>query len=238
MAIAQPGVVETHRSARGGWLRAAVLGADDGVVSTASLMLGVAAASVQAAGPAVLVAGTAGLVAGAMSMAAGEYVSVSSQRDAERADVALEKGELASKPDDELVELVEIYRKRGLDAELAKQVAVQLSARNRLDTHVRDELGLDEGSRARPFQAAFVSAASFATAGLLPIAALLLTPASLHVVAIVASALVSLAVLGGLGGRLGGAPVPRAAIRAVIGGGFAMAITAAIGHLVGLAAVG
>jgi len=238
VARATHGTAESHRSGRGGWLRAAVLGADDGVVSTASLMLGVAAASAFTPSHAVLVAGTAGLVAGAMSMAAGEYVSVSSQRDAERADVALEKGELSSNPVGELAELVEIYRKRGLEPALARQVAEQLSASGRLDTHLRDELGLDESSLARPFQAAFVSAASFATAGLLPIAALLLAPAALHVAAIVASALASLAVLGGLGGRLGGAPALRAALRAVAGGGFAMALTSAVGHLVGLVAVG
>jgi len=215
-----------------------VLGADDGIVSTASLMLGVAAASASTPGHAVLVAGTAGLVAGAMSMAAGEYVSVSSQRDAERADVALEKTELSSNPEGELSELVEIYRRRGLEAGLAQQVAEQLSLRGRLDAHLRDELGLGEASRARPFQAAFVSAASFASAGLLPIAALLLAPPALHAAAIVASAMASLAVLGGLGGRLGGAPVLRAALRAVAGGGFAMAVTAAIGLLVGLVAAG
>ena len=228
--------VEKHRSGRGGWLRAAVLGADDGVVSTASLMLGVAAAS--ATTQTVLVAGAAGLVAGAMSMAAGEYVSVSSQRDAERADIALEKGELATDPKGELKELAAIYQKRGLDAELARKVAEQLSAGNRLAAHMRDELGLEASSLARPIQAAFVSAASFASLALLPIAALLLTPAAWRAAAIVVSALISLAVLGGLGGRLGGAPVVRAAIRAVIGGSFAMAITALIGHLLGLVSVG
>lgn len=227
---------ETHRSSRGGWLRAAVLGADDGVVSTASLMLGVAAASTST--QVVLVAGVAGLVAGAMSMAAGEYVSVSSQRDAERADIVLEKAELASDPQGELRELTAIYRRRGLDDGLARKVAEQLSAGNRLVTHVRDELGLEEASLARPIQAAIVSAASFASLALLPIATLLLTPARWHVTAIVASALISLAVLGALGGRLGGAPVLRAGIRAVAGGGFAMVVTALIGHLLGRVAVG
>ncbi len=229
---------ESHRSSRGGWLRAAVLGADDGVVSTASLMLGVAAASASTHGQTILVAGVAGLVAGAMSMAAGEYVSVSSQRDAERADIALEKDELASNPKDELDELVAIYRTRGLDAELARKVAEQLSAGNPLVTHMRDELGLEDSSLARPLQAAFVSAAGFASLALLPIAALLLAPAAWHVGAIVVTALICLAVLGGLGGRLGGAPVLRAAIRAVAGGGFAMAVTAVIGHLLGRVAVG
>lgn len=227
---------EKHRSGRGGWLRAAVLGADDGIVSTASLMLGVAAASSSA--QTVLVAGVAGLVAGAMSMAAGEYVSVSSQRDAERADIALEKGELASNPKGELRELVAIYRKRGLDAELARKVAEQLSAKDRLATHLRDELGLDDSFLARPLQAALVSAASFAALALLPIVALMLAPPSGRVAAIAVSALVSLAALGGLGGRLGGAPVVRAALRAVAGGGFAMAVTALAGHLLGLVSVG
>jgi VIT1/CCC1 family predicted Fe2+/Mn2+ transporter len=229
---------ETHRSNRGGWLRAAVLGADDGVVSTASLMLGVAASSTSTATQTVLVAGVAGLVAGAMSMAAGEFVSVSSQRDAEHADTATEAKELASNPQGELRELVEIYRKRGLDLDLATKVARQLSASDQLGTHLRDELGMEDASRARPIQAAFVSAGSFATAALLPLAALLLAPAAWRVLAVVVSALASLALLGGLGGRLGGAPILRAAARAVVGGGFAMAITAAIGHLVGLVAVG
>jgi vacuolar iron transporter family protein len=228
--------VEVHRSSRGGWLRAAVLGADDGVVSIASLMLGVAAAS--ASTQTVLIAGVAGLVAGATSMAAGEYVSVSSQRDAERADIALEEGELAADPKGEFSELVAIYRKRGLDAGLARKVAEQLSASNRLVTHMRDELGLEDTSLARPLQAACVSAASFASLALLPIAALLLVPVAWHAVAIVVSAVISLALLGGLGGRLGGADVLRAAIRAVAGGGFAMAVTAAVGFVLGLGTVG
>ncbi|HEY3547933.1 MAG TPA: VIT1/CCC1 transporter family protein [Propionicimonas sp.] len=227
---------ERHRSDRGGWLRAAVLGADDGVVSTASLMLGVAAAS--ASTQSVLVAGVAGLVAGAMSMAAGEYVSVSSQRDAERADIALEKSELASNPKGERRELEAIYRERGLDAELARKVAEQLSGDRGLVTHLRDELGLQDSSLARPLQAASVSAASFASLALLPLAALLLAPAAWRVPAIVGSALASLAVLGGLGGRLGGAPVFRAAVRAMAGGGFAMAVTAGMGRLLALVALG
>ena len=223
---------ERHRSSRGGWLRAAVLGADDGVVSTTSLMLGVAAASTSA--QSVLVAGVAGLVAGAASMAAGEYVSVSSQRDAERADVAREKQELASNPKGELHELVAIYRERGLDAELARKVAEQLTARGELAAHLRDELGIADSSRARPLQAALVSAASFASLATLPIAAQLLAPAAWRIGAIAGTGLLSLALLGGLGGHLGGAPVLRAAIRAVAGGGFAMAITAVIGRLLGV----
>jgi VIT1/CCC1 family predicted Fe2+/Mn2+ transporter len=171
-------------------------------------------------------------------MAVGEYVSVSAQRDAERADVSLEESELASDPKGELRELVEIYRKRGLDAALARKVAEQLSAGNQLVTHLRDELGLEDSSRAHPLQAAFVSAASFASLALLPIAALLLAPAPWHVTAIAASSLLSLALLGALGGHLGGAPVLRASVRAVLGGGLAMAVTAVIGHVVGLASVG
>jgi len=158
---------ERHRSARGGWLRAAVLGSDDAIVSTASLMIGVAASS--ASSEAILVAGVAGLVAGSMSMAVGEYVSVSSQRDAEDADIALEKRELARQPRAELRELAAIYMKRGLEKELAMRVAEQLSARDRLGAHMRDELGIDQHSLARPLQAAWISAASFASFALVPI---------------------------------------------------------------------
>ncbi len=223
---------ERHRSSRGGWLRAAVMGADDGVVSTASVMLGVAAAS--SSPLAVLVAGVAGLVAGAASMAAGEFVSVSSQGDAERADIAREKQELASDPAGELRELAGIYRRRGLDAELARQVAEQLTAKSELDAHLRDELGIQAATRARPLQAALVSAASFASLATLPIAAQLVVPAAWRTAAIVGTALLSLALLGGLGGHLGGAPVLRAATRAVAGGGFAMAVTALVGRLLGV----
>lgn len=222
---------------RGGWLRAAVLGADDGVVSTASLMIGVAAAS--ASKEATLVAGIAGLVAGALSMAAGEYVSVSSQRDAEEADITREKHELASDPKGELAELAAIYRRRGLDAELALKVAEQLSAgESRLTVHMRDELGLHEATMARPLQAALVSAASFAGLALLPVGALVVAPASTRIVAIALVSLVSLGLLGALGGRLGGAPMGRASVRVLLGGGMAMATTALIGHLLGLAGVG
>jgi VIT1/CCC1 family predicted Fe2+/Mn2+ transporter len=201
-------------------------------------MLGVAAASASTHSHGILIAGVAGLVAGAMSMAAGEYVSVSAQRDAERADISLEKKELASNSEGELAELAAIYRKRGLDAELARKVAEQLSAGDPLVTHLRDELGLEGSSLAHPLQAAFVSAASFASLSLLPIAALLFAPATWNVPAIALSALLSLAILGALGGRLGGAPIVRAAMRAMVGGGLAMAVTAVIGHLVGLAAAG
>jgi VIT1/CCC1 family predicted Fe2+/Mn2+ transporter len=218
-------------------LRAAVLGADDGIVSTASLMIGVAAAS--ATKEATLLAGVAGLVAGALSMAAGEYVSVSSQRDAEQADIRREHLELATDPKGELEELAGIYRKRGLDADLAMKVAEQLSrSGNRLHVHMREELGLDESSLARPLQAALVSAASFAGLAMLPVVALLVAPASLRIAAIAVVSLASLGVLGALGGRLGGAPMGRAALRVLIGGGAAMATTALIGRLLGVAGIG
>ena len=220
---------EIHRSGRAAWLRAAVLGADDAIVSTASLMIGVAASS--ASKDVILVAGVAGLVAGSMSMAVGEYVSVSSQRDAERADIQREKGELTNQPQDELNELAMIYAKRGLDPELAMTVAKQLSAHDRLGTHMRDELGIDETTLARPLQAAWISAASFASFALLPIAALLVAPAASRIPAIAALSLVSLGGLGALGGHLGGAPLGRAALRVTIGGALAMAATAAIGRL-------
>jgi len=228
---------ERHVGERGGWLRAAVLGADDGVVSTASLMIGVAAA--HGTKEATLVAGIAGLVAGALSMAAGEYVSVSSQRDAENTDVARETRELATDPKGELEELAGIYRRRGLDAALAAKVAEQLSAgEGRLDVHLRDELGLHPDTMARPLQAATVSAASFATLALVPIGALLVAPASLRIGAIAAVSLVGLGVLGALGGRLGGASTGRAALRVLLGDGAAMAATALIGHLLGTAGLG
>lgn len=228
---------EGHLGERGGWLRAAVLGADDGVVSTASLMIGVAATG--ASKEAVLVAGIAGLVAGALSMAAGEYVSVSSQRDAELADIARETQELATDPKGELEELASLYRRRGLDAELAMQVAVQLSVGGRrLDAHMRDELGLHESTMARPLQAAAVSAASFAGFALLPVLALALAPASVRIATIAVVSLVGLGLLGALGGNLGGAPVGRASLRVLLGGAGAMAATALIGHLLGAVGIG
>jgi VIT1/CCC1 family predicted Fe2+/Mn2+ transporter len=222
---------ESHRSERVGWLRAAVLGSDDAIVSTASLMIGVAASAASKA--TVLLAGVAGLAAGAMSMAVGEYVSVSSQRDAERADIELEKSELADQPRAELNELATIYVKRGLDRELAMRVAEQLSAGDRLGAHMRDELGLDRASLARPMQAAWISAASFASFALVPIGALLLAPATLRIPAIASLSLVSLALLGALGGHLGGAPLGRAALRVTLGGGLAMVVTAIIGRIFG-----
>jgi VIT1/CCC1 family predicted Fe2+/Mn2+ transporter len=224
---------EQHLSGRAGWLRAAVLGSDDAIVSVSSLMIGVAASS--ASKEAILVAGVAGLVAGAMSMAVGEYVSVSSQRDAEQADVERETRELASQPRTELNELALIYVKRGLDKELAMRVAEQLSTRDRLGAHLRDELGIDRASLARPMQAAWISAASFASFAVVPIVALLVAPASARLFAIAALSLVSLAALGAFGGHLGGAPPGRAAVRVTIGGVLAMAVTAAIGRIVGVA---
>jgi VIT1/CCC1 family predicted Fe2+/Mn2+ transporter len=225
---------EKHRSGRAGWLRAAVLGANDAIVSTSSLMIGVAASS--ASKQAILTAGVAGLVAGAMSMAVGEYVSVSSQRDAEQADIEIEKRELARQPQTELNELAMIYRKRGLDQELAMKVAEQLSARDRLGAHIRDELGIDQLTRARPLQAAWASAASFASFALAPIAALLIAPADDRISVIAMLSLASLAVLGAFGAYLGGASMTRAAARVTLGGAIAMAITALIGRLFGVAA--
>jgi VIT1/CCC1 family predicted Fe2+/Mn2+ transporter len=224
---------EVHRVGREGWLRAAVLGADDGIVSTASLMIGVAATS--AADRSVLVAGVAGLVAGAMSMAAGEFLSVSSQRDAEEANIAVERRELAGNPEEELRELATIYEKRGLDPRLAREVAEQLTRHDELEAHLRDELGLNEVSRARPLQAALVSAASFASAAALPIVVLLLSPAALRIPALAVAALAGLGLLGALGGYLGGAPKLRAALRVLLGGGLGMAISAMVGRLLGMA---
>jgi VIT1/CCC1 family predicted Fe2+/Mn2+ transporter len=223
---------EAHRSRRSGWLRAAVLGSDDAIVSTSSLMIGVAAAL--ASKQAILIAGVAGLVAGSMSMAVCEYVSVSAQRDSEEADIELEQQELAGAPRAELNELAMIYMKRGLEKELAMRVAEQLSARDRLGSHVRDELGIDTRSLARPLQAACISAISFASFATVPIVALLIAPPSWGIPAISVFSLVSLGVLGAFGGHLGGAPLGRAGLRVTIGGGLAMAVTAIIGRLLGI----
>jgi len=223
---------EVHRSGRTGWLRAAVLGSNDAIVSTASLMIGVAASS--ASKGSILIAGAAGLVAGAMSMAVGEYVSVSSQRDAEQADIAVEKRELAGEPLAELDELTMIYVKRGLERALAIKVAEQLSAHDRLAAHVRDELGIDPAALSRPFQAAWISAASFSTFALLPIAVLLVAPAGWRIPAIAAVSLASLAALGAFGAHLGGAPLGRATLRVTVGGALAMAVTAALGRALGV----
>ncbi|MDQ1514557.1 MAG: vacuolar iron transporter family protein [Actinomycetota bacterium] len=217
------------------WLRAAVLGADDGIVSTASLMLGVAASS--ASHGAVLTAGFAGLAAGAMAMATGEYVSVHSQRDAERADLRLEQSQLAADPEGELDELTDIYRARGLDDELARRVAEQLSRDDRLAAHARDELGQHPGTLARPLQAAWVSALAFALGAAVPIVAVVLAPGRLRSVFTIVSALGALGLLGSLGARAGGAPRRTAAARVMLGGGLAMAVTTLVGRLAGAAGV-
>ena len=223
---------EIHLSGRAGWLRAAVLGSDDAIVSTASLMIGVAASS--ASQGAILVAGVAGLVAGAMSMAVGEYVSVSSQRDAERADIQRETRELTEQPRAELDELALIYVKRGIEKDLAIKVAEQLSAHDRLGAHLRDELRIDQTSLARPMQAAWISAASFASFAAIPIVALVVASESLRIPVIAALSLVSLAALGAVGGHLGGAPLGRASLRVTLGGALAMAVTAVIGRILGI----
>jgi VIT1/CCC1 family predicted Fe2+/Mn2+ transporter len=225
---------EWHRMHRVGWLRAAVLGANDGIVSTASLILGVAAAG--AGKPAIVVAGVAGLVAGAMSMAAGEYVSVSSQSDAERADLARERRELAASPDHEHEELREIYVQRGLDRALAAQVATQLMAHDALGAHARDELGISEITTARPVQAAFASAGTFAAGAALPLLIVVVLPASALLWTVALGSLLFLAVLGSLGARAGGAPVLAAATRVTFWGALAMVLTTAIGALFGIAA--
>jgi vacuolar iron transporter family protein len=222
---------ELHLSSRSNWLRAAVMGANDGIVSTASLVLGVAASG--ASGTAIVTAGIAGLAAGALSMAAGEYVSVSSQRDTELADLRVEQQELDDDPEGELRELALIYERRGLTASLAREVAVALSARGALEAHARDELGLDEQRRAHPLQAAWASALAFSAGAILPLLAIGLAPASARVVACVAATLVALAMLGDTGARLGGARRLPATARFLIWGAVAMAVTAAIGALVG-----
>jgi VIT1/CCC1 family predicted Fe2+/Mn2+ transporter len=224
---------QAHLTGRGGWLRAAVLGANDGVVSTASLIIGVASASV-ARGP-VVVAGIAGLAAGALAMAAGEYVSVSSQRDVEEADIEIERRQLQENPEFEMAELIDIYVERGLDRELAQKVAEQLSARDRLKTHLRDELGLHDAHRARPLQAALVSAGSFSSLAICPIVGFAVAPAGHAVGTVAAVSLVALVVLGALGASLGGSSRVRGAMRVLAGGGFAMAASALIGRIMGIA---
>ena len=222
---------ETHTASRIGWLRAAILGANDGIVSTASLIAGVAAAGASAS--TILVTGTAGLVAGAMSMAAGEYVSVSSQGDAEKADIAKEKRELATVPELELEELTQIYQQRGLDRPLAEQVAVQLTAHNALDSHLRDELGLTSELAARPIQAAAASAASFTVGAALPLAIVLLVAGPSLPWIVSAASLIFLAILGALGAWAGKAPIARAVLRVGFWGAVAMGVTMAIGSLFG-----
>lgn len=222
---------ETHAVERIGWLRAAVLGANDGIVSTASLIVGVAASSADK-GP-ILIAGVAGLVAGAMSMAAGEYVSVSSQADTESADLARETKELAEQPEFELAELTGIYRARGLDEALARQVAEALTANDALAAHARDELGLAEMHRARPVQAALTSAATFAVGAGLPLLAALLLPLGSLAIGVSLAALVFLMLLGAVGARAGGAPIGKSVLRVAFWGVLAMAATYAIGSLFG-----
>ena len=222
---------ERHLIDRIGWLRAAVLGANDGIVSTASLIVGVAAASADK-GP-VLVAGLAGLVAGAMSMAAGEYVSVSSQSDTESADVARERSELASNVEFERHELAEIYVGRGLDEDLALKVADQLMAKDALGAHMRDELGLSEFTTARPIQAALTSAATFTSGAAVPLLVALVLPSAFVIAGVVGVSLALLGGLGALGAKAGGAGLMRPTLRVLIWGAIAMAITAGVGRLFG-----
>jgi VIT1/CCC1 family predicted Fe2+/Mn2+ transporter len=222
---------EVHRSDRIGWLRAAVLGANDGIVSTASLILGVAATG--ASGNQVLIAGTAGLVAGAMSMAAGEYVSVKSQADTEEADLSRERRELAADDKSERAELAAIYVSRGLDPDLARQVADQLMAHDALGAHARDELGISELQRARPVVAAAASAATFAVGASLPLLIVLLAPASTLAAIVVVTSLACLAMLGALAARAGGASAGVGALRVTFWGAFAMALTYGVGALFG-----
>ncbi len=225
--------LETHRSHRIGWLRAAVMGANDGIVSTASLIVGVAAAD--SSRSAVLIAGLAGVVAGAMSMAAGEYVSVSSQSDTENADLARERKELATEPEAEHAELAAIYVKRGLDPKLADEVATQLRARDALGAHARDELGITAELSARPVQAALASAATFTAGAILPLVLVMVLPRPLLVWGVSGGSLISLAILGALAAGAGGAPIGRSTIRVTFWGALAMAITAAVGMLFGAA---
>ena len=222
---------ENHLVSRIGWLRAAVLGANDGLISTASLVVGVAAAATQRSE--IMLAGVAGLVAGAMSMAAGEYVSVSSQADTEQADLDRERKELADEPALELDELTNIYVERGVTPELARQVAEQMSAKDAFAAHARDELGIVDHAVARPVEAAITSAITFSVGAALPLIVALLTPTAMVSWAVSAASLLGLAVLGAVGARLGGAPMLRGTARVVFWGAFAMAATAVIGRLVG-----
>lgn len=222
---------ERHRSDRIGWLRAAVLGANDGIVSTASLIVGVAAA--QASNHDILITATAGLVAGAMSMAAGEYVSVSSQSDTENADLSREKKELANDQAAELAELCAIYEKRGLEPSLAKQVAVQLTAHDALGAHARDELGISETLSARPVQAALASAGTFALGALLPVLIVVVAPRAFLIYIVSGASLFFLAALGALAASAGGASAAKGAMRVAFWGALAMALTAGVGALFG-----
>ena len=222
---------ERHLVSRIGWLRAAVLGANDGIVSTASLIIGVAAAASKPSE--ILIAGAAGLVAGAMSMAAGEYVSVSSQSDTEHADLARERDELTSDVDAEIDELTQIYVARGVDSSTASAVARQLMAKDALAAHAREELGILEMTTARPVQAAFTSAATFTCGAALPLAIVIVVPGAWLITAVAIASLIFLALLGAVGARAGGAPVWAATLRVTFWGALAMALTAGIGRLVG-----
>ena len=223
--------VESHFASRIGWLRAAVLGANDGIVSTASLIVGVASAASDT--HQILLAGVAGMVAGAMSMAAGEYVSVSSQSDTEKADLARETKELAEMPEHELDELTQIYVDRGLDYDLARKVAVQFTERDALAAHARDELGITDFSTARPVQAAFTSAITFITGAALPLLSVLFFTPAMLITGVSVVSLFTLALLGAVGAKAGGANMLNAAIRVTFWGAFAMALTAGIGYLFG-----
>lgn len=225
---------EAHKSHRIGWLRAAVLGANDGIVSTASLIIGVAAASTTH--ESIVLAGIAGLVAGAMSMAAGEYVSVSSQADTEKADLALEKESLERDFELEKIELAKIYEARGVDSVVALQVADQLMAHDALGAHARDEIGISETGNAKPVQAALSSAGTFTVGAALPLLLTLLTPINLLIPIVALSSLVFLALLGGIAARAGGAPVSVGAIRVTFWGALAMALTAGVGSIFGVVA--
>lgn len=229
--MSRPRHNETHLVDRIGWLRAAVLGANDGIISTASLIVGVAAAAAKQND--VLIAGVAGLVAGAMSMAAGEYVSVSSQSDTERADIARERSELRSNPDGELGELAEIYVRRGLDADLAQRVAAQLMKKDALGAHARDELGISQMTTARPVQAAITSAVTFSVGAAMPLLMVVVSPSNVLVPVTAAASLGFLALLGAVGAKAGGANILRATIRVTFWGALALGITAGIGKLFG-----
>ena len=221
---------EIHRTNRIGWLRAAVLGANDGVVSVSSLVVGVAASGATVGS--VILTGVAGLVAGALSMAAGEYISVQSQADTENADLALERRELAANPEQELLELAKIYENRGLDVNLARQVAEQLTARDGLGAHIRDELGFSELHKARPVQASLASAAAFATGAVVPILAAIIAPTKLVATITSIATIATLAVLGALAAAVGGAPILRGAF-VTFWGALAMGVTAIVGHFMG-----
>ena len=227
-------MAETHKSHRTGWLRAAVLGANDGIVSTASLIVGIAAANTSKEG--ILLAGVAGLVAGGMSMAAGEYVSVSSQADTQNADLALEKAALENEPEEEKKELAEIYEKRGLEPELALKVAEQLMEHDALGAHARDEIGISEVADAKPFEAAFSSALTFTVGAALPLLTAWLMPLGTLIWAVTIASLFFLAFLGGLAAYAGGASILKGAWRVTFWGALAMALTAGVGQMFGVAA--